>query len=623
MKIVFPILILGWIYSGTMAEGTAQLRPTTSDLYGNIQINDVSRPFALESNTDSLHRLYIHIKSTTEKIYFGFQPKDKTLGHGTFRIKDPSGTVVYDRTAVPVAAGSGYINSYAEAVAGPKIGGSPAGGYNPLYYYPLTTGDFYIEFTTTLSTAYHFDLFDITVVNASNTPILGRLWSYAWDLNTQGATNPFNAIFYVYSADKYTTSVFFNGFEPWGFVVSCNNRGTQNTGNDAVDRQSVNGDHEYPQYKIFLNLPDSNVYSKAQIPTMITDLAVEGSPVYGSNVVFSLNMTTSGLIEIFLDLDGVPGYQAGNKDVVLVKTIKSGGDTITWNGKDLTGNYVKGNVTVSVSSRFSTGVTHLPIYDDEYNPNGYIINRISPAASRAVVYWDDSQIGGTVNLTGASGNTDEHNFPVYSGGYGNLRTINTWWNGYENDNLKSFTFTLSGALPINLTSFSSNISGNDVILDWQTASETNNDYFELQRSRNGYIWESIAEIKGSINSNIINNYSYLDKNPYDETSYYRLKQIDINGAFNYSFIISVNFSKEEQHQSIKAYPNPAINSITIDIGKIIIQDIEILSIDGRNVIKSLPVNKVTDSLLLIDISNLEQGTYIIKVNEAIDVFVKR
>jgi hypothetical protein len=626
MKALIFILFLWFMYSNLMAEGTAQLRPTTGDLYGNIEFNDQGRPFALESNTDSLHRLYIHIKSTSEMIYFGFQPLDKTLGNGTFRIKDPSGNVVYTRTSIPVTTGAGYIDTYAEAVVGPNIGGTPSNGYTPLSYTPLTTGDYYMEFTTTQGTnTYHFDLFDVTVVDATNKPINGRLWSYAWDLSTQGATNPFNATFYVYSADKYTTSVFFNGFEPWGFVVCCNNKGTQNTGNSALDRQSVDGDHEYPQYKIFFNLPDSTVYSKAQIPTMIQDLAVIGSPAYGSNVIFSLNMTTGGLIEIFLDLDGVPGYQAGNKDVVLVKTIKSGGDTITWNGKDLKGNYVKGNVIVSVTSRFSTGVTHLPIFDDEYNPNGYIINRISPAASRAVVYWDDSQIGGTVNLIGASGNTDEHNFPVFSGGYGNNRTVNTWWNGYENDNLKSFTFTLTGALPINLTSFSSFISGNYVVLEWQTASETDNDFFDIERSSDGYSWESIVQLKAAGNSTQAINYSYIDKSPLLGLAYYRLKQVDFDGNFSHSSIISISNDSFTQRNksSLASYPNPAVNSITVELGNDFANDFEILTIDGRNITKLITIIKSENSTFSIDISNLDKGTYILNINGDSNLFVKK
>lgn len=624
LRIIF-IVSFSLITFHLVAEGTKQLRPTSAD-YGNVEINDQGRPFALESNNDSLHRLYIHIANTSEKIYFGFQPQDKTAGHGTFRIKDPSGGVVYNRTNVPTASGAGYIENYNEAVAGPKIGGSPAGGYNPLSYSPTTTGDFYIEFTTTLAGTYHFDLFDITVVNASNQPINGRLWSYAWDFSTQGSTNQYNATMYVYTADKYTTSIYFNGMQPFGFVVSCNSKGTQNTGNEANDRKSVDGNHTYPEYKVFLNAPDPNVYTAAVIPTMIEDLSVIGSPVTGSPVKFYLNMSKSGTVEIFLDLDGVAGYQAGNKDVVLVDAIHAGGDTLIWDGKDAKGTFVVQNVTVGVTSRYATGVTHFPIYDDEYNPNGIIVNRISPNASRAAVYWDDSKFGGTVNLTGASANNDGHNFPTADGGYGNLRTINTWWNGYENEDLKSFSFMMDGTfLPISLLHFSSLIDGQKVRLNWQTASETNNDFFEIQRSANGINWETISTVDGAGNSTFRIQYNYIDTKPLKTLSYYRLKQVDFDGKFSYSPILSVRFStsKAQTQPALKTYPNPAVNSIMIEIANLNVNDIGIYSIEGKKINNAFQCEQINDTTYRLDISSLEKGTYLLKINGDVNLFMKQ
>jgi hypothetical protein len=185
--------------TNAFSEGTTQFRPTSAD-FGNLQINDQGRPFALESNIDPLNRLYIHIASTTEKVYFGFQHQGS--GTATFRILNPSGTVVYARTNVP-SSGAGYISTYNQAVAGPKVAGSPASGYSPLSYTPVTTGDFYVEFTTSLGSAYHFDLFDVSVLNATNVVQPGRLWSYAWDLSTRGSTNSYNGSFFVYTDEGY------------------------------------------------------------------------------------------------------------------------------------------------------------------------------------------------------------------------------------------------------------------------------------------------------------------------------------------------------------------------------------------------------------------------------------
>ena len=273
-RFLFNISILFLCYSA-FAEGTKELRPTESD-WGNIEINDQGRPFASSSNTDPHHRLYIHIAKTNEKIYFGFRSDSEETG--TFRIKDPSGNVVYKKTNVPTK-GEGFIENHAEACAGPKINKSNTNGYNPLSFSPTTTGDYYIEFTAPKKDqTYHLDLFDITVVNKKNKPIKGRLWAYAWDLSCRGNNNSMQTTFYIYTTDKYITSVDMNGIKPYGFVVLSNSTGTDNTGNPSKDRKSVEGNHGYAEHKIFLNIPDPNVYDVADIPKMVENLRILGTP---------------------------------------------------------------------------------------------------------------------------------------------------------------------------------------------------------------------------------------------------------------------------------------------------------------------------------------------------------
>ena len=81
-------------------------------------------------------------------------------------------------------------------------------------------------------------------------------------------------------------------------------------------------------------------------------------------------------------------------------------------------------------------------------------------------------------------------------------------------------------LPIELISFEATPNGDDVDVSWATASEINNDYFEVLRSSNGNEFESIVTIDGAGNSNEILNYEFEDDNPYPGVSYYKLKQID-------------------------------------------------------------------------------------------------
>jgi hypothetical protein len=100
-------------------------------------------------------------------------------------------------------------------------------------------------------------------------------------------------------------------------------------------------------------------------------------------------------------------------------------------------------------------------------------------------------------------------------------------------------------LPIELTKFSAQLIKNHVLLLWQTATEINNDYFEVERSVDGFEWEIIDRVKGAGNSNIILNYTSVDKYPKTGVSYYRLKQTDYDGTFAYSKIESINYENNK------------------------------------------------------------------------------
>ena len=95
-------------------------------------------------------------------------------------------------------------------------------------------------------------------------------------------------------------------------------------------------------------------------------------------------------------------------------------------------------------------------------------------------------------------------------------------------------------LPITLLHFSANVEKGNVILDWATVYEENNDYFTLQRSVNGYDFDIVAKINGAGNSNKIVNYSYTDDTPYQGVSYYRLVQTDYDGTSTTFDVLSVN-----------------------------------------------------------------------------------
>jgi hypothetical protein len=543
--------------TNTSAEGTKEFRPDSA-YFGNMQVNDMGRPFALESNSDPLYRLYFHIKDyTTEKVYIGFNHILSGSETGTYRIKNPNGVVVKSRANIP-SSGTGYIKYYSQAVAGPKISTLPANGYTPIVFTPAMNGDFYIEFTTSYqgtNTAYHFDLFDLTVATSTANRIKGRLWSYCWDLNTRSYTNRYWGKFYSYSDDAYVTEFNMNGIQPFGFTVSCNNSGPT-----PSDRKSVDGNSTRPQYKVFLNDPDVLCYPSGITPVIVENLALVDTPFTGQPALFTIKMSKSGTVEMVIELNGIPGYQPNTEDVILVQTVAENvKDTITWDGKDGLGVQVNSNQLCVSSADFYTGITHFPLYDPETNDQGYIVNRIRPVAGPCKIYWDDSNFpGGTTNVTGQYG--PAHTWPYF---FGDVRTMNSWWDGFRIDTMATFEWSFKDIeMPIELYSFTAKVVDEKVELYWATASETNNNYFEIERNTDGTEWIKVCEVAGAGTTNQLKEYYSNDNNPVPGSSLYRLKQVDYDGKFSYSDPVYVNINQKELSYSV--YPNP-INSNNAEI----------------------------------------------------------
>ena len=126
-----------------------------------------------------------------------------------------------------------------------------------------------------------------------------------------------------------------------------------------------------------------------------------------------------------------------------------------------------------------------------------------------------------------------------------------------------------GTLPVELTSFSANVSGSSVELNWQTATEVNNYGFEVERNvhtstlLSATKWEKLGFVNGNGNSNSPKDYSFIDDKVSTGKYYYRLKQIDNDGQFEYSKKVEVSFMKPNEFKLEQNYPNPFNPSTTI------------------------------------------------------------
>lgn len=126
------------------------------------------------------------------------------------------------------------------------------------------------------------------------------------------------------------------------------------------------------------------------------------------------------------------------------------------------------------------------------------------------------------------------------------------------------SFPLGSILPVELLDFSAHKIDQTVQLNWETASESNSAGFELERSENSYDWETIGYVESQGNSNVQQRYSYLDRDPLAENNYYRLKQIDLDGQYEYSSMRHVLFTTDNK-TALNVYPNPTSGQFTINI----------------------------------------------------------
>ena len=430
----------------SFAEGTKELRPTSAD-FGFLQIYDRGRVFATY-NAPAVNRLNIHICTAGEKIFFGFNQPDNDV---YFRLKDPSGNIVIAAQAIPTS-GAGFISTYNQAVAGPaQIVG--AAGYNAMSYTSLLAGDYYLEFNTGSATTLPanpangnaqriFDLFDVTVVDGT-TIKPGRLWSYSWDINTQATTNPFTAKMYILSKDSIVTSIDFNGMQPYGAVITANSTGLTNTGNLVVDRASKIGDYSSPEYKIFLNDPDRVCFPTGVFGSIIAPTVVTGCDP--ANRCINITVNKAGKTEIVLDLNGTLGFQPNTSDRLIIADVVKGVNCVPWDSKDGLGNIITTASGIPLEVNYLNGITHLPLYDVEANPDGYMVELVRPAGAKPSLYWDDSAItagtaiDGKVNLTGCATTSGCHKWKS-RGNNASAETINTWW--YPNIVKDQLTFNM-------------------------------------------------------------------------------------------------------------------------------------------------------------------------------------
>ncbi|WP_169720014.1 FG-GAP-like repeat-containing protein [Dyadobacter alkalitolerans] len=159
-------------------------------------------------------------------------------------------------------------------------------------------------------------------------------------------------------------------------------------------------------------------------------------------------------------------------------------------------------------------------------------------------------------------------------------------------------------LPVELIRFDAKVVEKQVDLTWETATEVNSDYFELQRSEDGKKWEQIGMVYSAGDSKKPNTYSFVDFKPQIGLNYYRLKMVDRDKTFAYSSIKAVTLEGKET----SLFPNPVSNTLNID-SEVPNTEIVIFDVSGKQILSQ----KNEKGIKSVDVSRLIPGGYLIKL----------
>ncbi|MBN2681221.1 MAG: T9SS type A sorting domain-containing protein [Bacteroidales bacterium] len=190
---------------------------------------------------------------------------------------------------------------------------------------------------------------------------------------------------------------------------------------------------------------------------------------------------------------------------------------------------------------------------------------------------------------------------IYSSGIGDGFDCNCVGNNYN-----------EVPLPVSFGNFVAYLENEEVILEWETVSEINNDYFLIEKADEANNWEVISSINGKGNSNELVLYYDVDCSPSPGINYYRIRQVDFDGTYTFSKIEAVNVTAKENKLTI--YPNPCNSYLTISSNEFIGEEFKIFNISGEDVSAKCKLISGTEFSISLDVSKLEAGIYLYKTS---------
>jgi photosystem II stability/assembly factor-like uncharacterized protein len=289
----------------------------------------------------------------------------------------------------------------------------------------------------------------------------------------------------------------------------------------------------------------------------------------GNNWTQQSSGTTEGLTSIYFTSSTI-GWAVGWNGTILKTT--DGGNN--WNAQT-------SGTTDGLESVYFTSPTTGWVVGGDFNPNGGTILCTTDGGNN----WIEQPSGMTEVLISVFFISPTTGWAVGSSG--------------------TILNTTNGGLLVELTSFTATSNGKEVILSWSTASEINNQGFEIQRSTEGVEYFTVGFVNGHGTTTEQQNYSYSDKNLDNGKYFYRLKQVDYDGSYDYSDVVEVEWRAFNSYLLEQNFPNPFNPTTTIGYG-----------LQNKSNVKITILNAIGEEVAVVLNEEREAGFHRVEFNAA-------
>ncbi len=277
---------------------------------------------------------------------------------------------------------------------------------------------------------------------------------------------------------------------------------------------------------------------------------------------------------------------------------------------------MNGNWTIQVTDHLA--IDNGYIFDWDINFSAALLSAASYTPTIVSQGWAASPILSNTGATTANVTPTNQGTPCFT------YSITDNFGCVYSSSPQCITVNCGSSLPIGLVSFEAEaVNNNAVRLSWETSSEQNNDYFVVERSLSGEDgWEALATVNGAGNSEVSNYYSIMDNTPLSGISYYRLKQVDFDGQERIHEMQSVYLDVGSAGDLV-IFPNPATETVTLKGDIVSLSTFKLLNAMGQDVCMNIVTVKQGDETLVLDISSLRSGVYLVKSGVKVYSFIKK